>query len=203
MKIKNLLIGIAAVAFGLPLIVGTIGGLARTSAGTPKSVDQHVQAEIDARALNREKLASENRKASHEAPDPAKAKDLADEIEKTINSLVDFTHTYCAPSRGTEPNTYCLIVLADKQVLSTDESRKAWLLTVVGAAGKLLNDNPGCNIDQLILADKEMAQSRKGLVLRVEIAKRLQQSVSSGSISLSQMYQALEQGLTSATIPKL
>src|SRR5437870_9821021 len=63
------------------------------------------------------------------------------QIEKSVNTLADFTQTSCAPGAGVAKGSLSFIVLSSKPVFAVESSKKAWLITVVGAAGNFLNDS--------------------------------------------------------------
>jgi len=84
-----------------------------------------------------------------------KGQSICYEVQNVVNALVDYTQTSCLPSRG-KAGALSFIVLSSQPVFSVEASKKAWLLVVVGAIGKSLNERPSVKADELWLSDANL-----------------------------------------------
>lgn len=122
-------------------------------------------------------------------------------IEKNINLIADITRTMCIPAKGQQPGTISFTIISEKPVFNTS-FKKGWLLTVVGAVGGALNDNPSVKAEELWLSDISLTKEGKAYVIDATTAKSLQQQIHSDKITLEQMYAAITRGLTLRTVKK-
>src|SRR3990167_1748830 len=101
-----------------------------------------------------------------------KGQSICYEIQNYVNALMDNTQTSCLPSGGKE-GALSFIVISSEPIFSIESAKKAWLLVVVGAFGKTLNDQPSIKVDELWLSDINQMKERVAFVLRANLAKSL------------------------------
>ncbi|MGO9532830.1 MAG: hypothetical protein ACLP3B_16870 [Syntrophobacteraceae bacterium] len=86
-------------------------------------------------------------------PHDKRAEAFCEEIYNTINTLVPFTTTLCAPAKGATKGSLSLLVMSPKKIVGED-SRKFWIsmsVATVGAIMRKKHDN--VIVDELILID--------------------------------------------------
>jgi hypothetical protein len=113
------------------------------------------------------------------------------EMAAAVNALADFTQTECLPAGGALPGTVSLIMLSSEPVFSSAASKKAWLVVVAAAVGKIANDRPRLKLDTIIVSDAQRISKREGFSLPARRAKTLQRQVHAGTIDLDQFYAAI------------
>src|SRR5437588_11525342 len=83
------------------------------------------------------------------AQSPQTGISICRQIEKSVNALADFTQTSCAPGAGVAKGSLSFIVLSSRPVFAVESSKKAWLITVVGATGNFLNESKAVKAEEL------------------------------------------------------
>ncbi len=125
---------------------------------------------------------------------------LCSEMERLVNALVDYTTTTCLPNiTGTKGATF--IFISDKPVFAVEASKKAWIIVVVSAVGKTLNDNPTYSADKVLFADAGMAQEKRYDTVPAALAKSLQRKAYNGQIPIETMWSQITSALTPYTAP--
>lgn len=130
-----------------------------------------------------------------------KGQSICYEIQIYVNVLFDSTQTSCLPGGGKD-EALSFTIISSEPVLSIESAKKAWLLSVVGTVGKILNDQPTTKVDELWLSDLNQASNRVAYILPLSLVKSLQEKVSSGQINIEEMYQSIEKNLVKKTLPK-
>ena len=69
-----------------------------------------------------------------------------------------------------------------------EASKKAWVIVVVAAVGKALNDNPSYRADKIFVADIDMAKALKYYAISTSFAKKLQKEVYDRQTSVEIMW---------------
>lgn len=130
-----------------------------------------------------------------------KGQSVCYEVQNYVNALADFTQSSCLPSGGKE-DALSFVTISSEPVFLDESAKKAWLIVVVGAFGKILNEQPSTKVDELWLSDVDQMKKRIAFVLKANLAKSLQQKVYNGKIELEEMYTIIQDNLVKKTIPK-
>lgn len=77
------------------------------------------------------------------------------QMERLVNALVDYASTECLPNIS-DPKSTSFIFIADQPIFSVEASKKAWILVVVAAVGKTLNDDPSYSADKILKSDSKL-----------------------------------------------
>ncbi len=125
---------------------------------------------------------------------------LCSEMERLINTLVDYTSTKCIPAL--DKNGTNFIFVSEKPVFSVPASEKAWALVVAAAVGKTMNYNSSYKSNEVFVADAGMAKDKKFYKFDTDLAKSLQRKVYSGEVSPDVMWIQLKAALTPYTVPE-
>jgi hypothetical protein len=129
-------------------------------------------------------------------------KGLAADIEKYVNVMVDYTRTKCLASPGKTPSAYSFIVIAEKPLMAIPAAKKAWILGVAGSVGKVCNDNPTYQIDEVWLADMETMKARKTLIIDAGLIKNLSKQIRNDEIDLDKFYLEVSKAITEKVLPE-
>ena len=124
------------------------------------------------------------------------------QIERFINTLVDYTHTSCVPMFGTEKRAFSFALISTKPVLSVEAAKKGWIISAVGSAGEILNRNPSLKVDQLFLSDVERMKSRVAYMVSANVVKSLQRRIKADQIGIEAMYSEVSKNMTRQVAPK-
>lgn len=118
-----------------------------------------------------------------------KAKGLCVDIKRLANGMFPETHTECLPSGVKEgKNATNFIIITKEAVFSVEAARKAWLLAVVGAVGKVMNDHPRMELGEVWVADAKSVKERKAWSLPGGLIKNLQAKLYVGKMTIEQAY---------------
>jgi hypothetical protein len=117
-------------------------------------------------------------------------KGACSEVEAYANTLFDATRTKCGAAKGG-----IFAVVAEKPVFSVPAAKKAWVLIIVGAVGKIANDHPGLGCTALVMSDADTARQRRGYSLPCSTAKSLQRDISSGKLSVETAWKQIDTSL--------
>jgi hypothetical protein len=124
------------------------------------------------------------------------------EIEGPIDALADFTDTKCLPAGVAAPGGANFFLLSEKPVFSVEASKKAWILTCMGAVGFVLNDKrPTFKADEVVLSDVERMKSRTGYMVKATVLKSLQRRVKNDELDLDAAYAELLKNLRQVNVP--
>src|SRR5438128_3212935 len=104
-------------------------------------------------------------------------------VQNHVNTLADFTYTRCWPALL--KHGYGFLIISEKPVFSAPAAKKAWLLTVVGAVGKEMNDR-GLSGQELMVSDVQNTTNRIGWSLPLEVATSLQRRAQREEITLEE-----------------
>lgn len=116
------------------------------------------------------------------------------EVQNAVNALVDYTTTKCLPITE-KSGVLSFMVISSKPVFSAPAAQKGWVLVVVSALGKSLNDRGTIKTNELWLSDVSNTQQHTAYILPVSLAKSLQSKVYHNKISLSAMYSTITEHL--------
>lgn len=116
-------------------------------------------------------------------------------IERTINTIANFTTTQCAPSGGSKRGTISFVVITSKPVFATETAKKAWLLVAVAAVGDALNKDPAAKGDELWLSDATNTKRHVAWIMPTRVAQSLQRRIKRNEITLDQMYAEIGKNL--------
>ena len=131
-----------------------------------------------------------------------KSKGLCYTIENYINGLVDYTTTKCLPGTGSQKGTIGFILISSKPIFSVEASKKAWLIGVVGAVGKVMRDNPNIKVGEVYVSDTNLMKNRRAYIFPGELAKTLQLKAFDGEINLEHLYLQLNRAMKEIDIPQ-
>jgi hypothetical protein len=81
------------------------------------------------------------------------------------------------------------------------DSKKAWVLVVVAAVGKTLNDDSSYSADKILFADLSMVKGKTYYTIQAVLAKNLQLKVNSGQINLATMWSDITAALKPYKVP--
>jgi hypothetical protein len=141
--------------------------------------------------------------ATRAAPDDNQAliaMGLCSQMEPLINTLIDYSYTKCLPNiTGAKGTTF--IFITEKPVFAVEASKKAWIIVVVAAVGKTLNEKPSYRADAILLADVSMAKDKSYYTISAALAKSLQHKVYSGQISAEAMWGQISSALSPYAAP--
>ena len=112
---------------------------------------------------------------------------LCSQMERLVNALVDYASTECLPNIS-DKESASFIFIVDKPIFSVEASKKAWILVVVAAVGKTLNDESSYSADKILFADLSMAKEKNYYTVSAGLAKSLQRKVNNGEINLATMW---------------
>ncbi|MBI3416057.1 MAG: hypothetical protein HY043_12225 [Verrucomicrobia bacterium] len=129
-------------------------------------------------------------------------KGLAYDIEKVVNALVDYTSTACIATVGKQSDSYSFIIISEKPIFKVEAAKKGWLLTVAGAVGKTLHDNPKFSADEVWVSDASLMKERRAFAVDASLLQSLQQRVKGDQMTLEQMYTEITRSMTEKQIPK-
>jgi hypothetical protein len=136
------------------------------------------------------------------APAPAEATtptDLCRSIEKTVNALIEYTHTTCTPI--TDHGAMSVILLSEKAIFSNEASKKGWLIVTVGAVANVLNAQTAVKTSDVFVTDGKLVQKRKGYKYPIVLARTLQRQTKAHQIGLEELYQQLNGALVATPLP--
>lgn len=125
---------------------------------------------------------------------------ICHQAEAAINLLVDYTNTACIPTKGNAKGTMTFLLVSTAPVFSVEASKKAWILTAVGAVGKFLNDRPSFKADELWFSDVNNVKQHVAYVMPASLARNLSIKVRADKIDLEQMYAEIQRSLTRRTV---
>jgi hypothetical protein len=128
-----------------------------------------------------------------------KGQSICYEIQNYVNALVDYTRTSCVPAAG--EGALSFIVISSEPVFSVEASKKAWLLVVVAAVGKLMNDQPAVKIDKLFVSDANLMKGRVAYSFPATLTRSLQSKVFNGEMQVETMYAQIGKNLVRKDIP--
>lgn len=112
---------------------------------------------------------------------------ICSHVQDRVNGLADFTFTRCFPALA---NGYGFVIISEQPVFATPAAKKAWLVTVVAALGKEMNDR-SLSGGEMLLSDVANTKRRVAWSLSVPLARSLQRRVSTGKIDLDEMYASI------------
>jgi hypothetical protein len=125
---------------------------------------------------------------------------LCSQMEPLINTLIDYSYTKCLPNiAGTKGTSF--IFITEKPIFAMEASKKAWVIVVVVAVGKILNDKPSYRADKIFFADVSMAKDKSYYTVSAALAKSLQHKIYSGQISAETIWGQIDSALTPYTAP--
>jgi hypothetical protein len=127
--------------------------------------------------------------------EPGQFLELCSGLERQINLLVTYTQTKCIPGTGATKGTVDLILLSEKSVFTSDAHKKGWLMVVVAAVGKAMNDNPRRVLGRIVVSDLALTAQRRAFWLPASIAPGLQRQVHSGGLELDEFYRRISGAL--------
>jgi hypothetical protein len=125
---------------------------------------------------------------------------LCSQMERLVNALMDYASTERVPNIS-DPKSTSFIFIVDKPIFSVEASKKAWMLVVIAAVGKTLNDNSSYSADQILLAELSMAKEKKYYATRASLGKSLQHKASIGQINLDTMWSEVIAALKPFVVP--
>ena len=120
--------------------------------------------------------------------------EICHEVERAINEAVNHTDTTCMYSAG-KPEALSFQVTSSERVFGNAAKKKAWIVGVVSAVGKVMNNHRKTKVNELWVADVKQEKRGVGHVIQVSMAKSLQRSVHDGKIGIDQMYGVIEKSL--------
>lgn len=116
---------------------------------------------------------------------------ICSRVQDAVNGLVDFTSTRCIPALA---NGYGFVIISDKPVFAAPAAKKAWVLTVVAAVGKEMNDR-ALSGGEMLLSDVASTRQRVAWSFPVNLARSLQHQIQHDQISLDDMYATVTRNL--------
>jgi len=134
------------------------------------------------------------------ASSDSKERAMAKEIELYLNTLLDYTTTVCA-TRGALAGKGRAVSCATKQAMLDDEKRrKAFVLTALGAVGKVTRDTPSFQCEDVLLADTATAE--RGIAYRLPCSKvkDLQRGMYDGTVSVEEAWSQAASALKEVTL---
>jgi hypothetical protein len=108
---------------------------------------------------------------------------------------VTYTTTKCLPSSGGRKNVLSPVLIASAPIFSAEAAKKRWLIVVVGAVGKVMQDNPSMGVKEVWVSDVNLTKARKAFSFSGALAKRLQSKASPDEITPEQLYSQLSKEL--------
>ncbi len=98
----------------------------------------------------------------------------------------------CLPGATDDPERYDLIVIARQPLFTATPTRRAFVVVVAGAVGRLVNARHHDVLRDLWLTDARLVQQRRAYVLPAAVAAETQGAVKAGRMALEDMYFRLE-----------
>lgn len=130
----------------------------------------------------------------------AMATKVCDRSVPGINQLIDFAQTACAPGR--DGSGFSLMVITSQSALDTAFRRKAYLIIVVGAVGKALDDVGARDITKIVIMDRYLGAQGKFLSIPAKEVVRISRAVRADKFdSLDAMYAAIESSTHTEQVP--
>ena len=123
------------------------------------------------------------------------------QVEGFVNVLFDATRTTCIPA-GYAAKNGTLMLFADKPVLSVPAAKKAWLFSVVGSVGLVMNDALSLRCVNVVLVDSEGMQARRGYSLPCPFVKRTQLDIKVGTLTIEDAWARIEKALKPINVQK-
>ena len=128
----------------------------------------------------------ESKKEQSEFASYRKIEPIAKKISAQINKALLSKNEISVIPTENEGN---LMVIDDRISFDTDNTKKIWLIVVVGAVGKVLNKYPNIKINNIYMADSLYANKyKKALMIKAAECMKLQKEVSSYKIDMEQFY---------------
>jgi hypothetical protein len=116
------------------------------------------------------------------------------EVEKAVDDSVRNTETTCMYS-AEKPEAISFRITSSERVFDDAAKKKAWIVAVVNAVGKVMNEHRKSKVDELWVADRKQEKRGIGRVIPVALAKSLQRSLDDGKIGVDQMYEVVKDKL--------
>jgi len=116
------------------------------------------------------------------------------EVREAVNDSVRDTETTCMYS-AEKSEAISFRITSSERVFDDAAKRKAWIVAVVTAVGKVMNDHRKTKVDELWVADQNQEKRGIGRVMPVALAKSLQRSVEDGKIGIEQLYRVVKDKL--------
>ncbi len=130
----------------------------------------------------------------------ALATKVCDRATPSINHLIDFAQTECAPGRS--GSSLQLMVITSQAALDTAFHRKAYLIVVVGALGKALDDVGTGTVKEVVIMDRHLGAQRKYLAIPAKEVLRISRAARQDKFeSLDALYAAIERSVRTEAIP--
>jgi hypothetical protein len=127
---------------------------------------------------------------------------LCSEMERLINTLVDYTQTKCIPLMNGGTGVSFLFV-SSRPVFSVEASEKAWALVVVGAYGHLFNPRPSYKLDSIFFTDASLlSKERSAQTLSGSMAKKLQKELYDGKITVEGAWHQMQSNMKPYHVPE-
>jgi hypothetical protein len=93
-----------------------------------------------------------------------------------------------------------LAVVSEQPVLSVPAAKKAWLLLIVAAVGKVLNDHPKLGCKALAMSDVASAQQKRSYALPCSSTKIIQSKINTDNLSPEAAWALIEGALAELPI---
>jgi hypothetical protein len=103
-----------------------------------------------------------------------------------INALADFTRTDCTPVK--DGDGYGLLFVSLDAVFANEQSKKAYLLVLVGAAGAAINSAPRMKITRVTFMDKHLGRQSSYFSIPARETARLQREIKADRMTLEAFY---------------
>ena len=130
------------------------------------------------------------------------ARSLCAEIERYVDGVVDYTDTTCLPSPGGKEHTLAFIILAQQPIFSVEASKKAWLMVVVGAIGKVVANHKPYDVSEMYVGDVNLVKNRKAFWLPGSVTKGPLKNVQDGLITLDEFYAHIQREMKEKKMPQ-
>ncbi len=135
------------------------------------------------------------------AQSPQTAMSMCRQIENDINLMAPLPKITCSPGTGTANRSLFFIIVASRPVFAVESSKKAWLIYVVAAVGKQLNDNGAVIAEEVAVSDATLMQDRVAFTLSADLVKSLQTRVRTGQMNFDDMYLEIQRNLKRKVMP--
>lgn len=122
------------------------------------------------------------------------AKRMCSKIAQNANILADYVGTGCKPAKAKD-GTVDLVIVARKPIFYKPDTKKAWLLVIMGAVGKELTDHADVPIGDIIVTDTALASQEIMYWFPAQLAKTLRNRVHGGEMTLLEAYAELLEGM--------
>ncbi|MFI5059494.1 MAG: hypothetical protein ACHQLQ_15080 [Candidatus Acidiferrales bacterium] len=119
---------------------------------------------------------------------------MCSRIAQNANILADYVGTGCEPAKGKD-GTVDLVIVARKPIFYKPDTKKAWLLVIMGAVGKELTDHADVPIGDIIVTDTALASQEIMYSFPAQLAKTLRNRVHGGEMTLLEAYAELLEGM--------